>query len=115
MYKKRDTVNFSLDAIFTIHEMRSALIGCGYTAPGHDQLCYASFKHLPDEAIHVLQGLFNMIWSKGVIPSGWKRLVMLLFVKPGKDPSCADSYRPIALTSNLCKLMEKMIVTFPGT
>lgn len=56
--------------------------------------------------MYVLLGLFHKIWSEGVIPSGWKRAV----IKPGKDPSCADSYRPIALTTNLCKLMEKMIV-----
>lgn len=73
------------------------------------------FKHLPDNVIHVHLGLFNTSWSEGVIPSGWKRAVILPFVKPGKDPSCADVYRPIALTSNLCKLMETMIVIFPGT
>lgn len=36
--------------------------------------------------------------------------MVLPFGKPGKDPSSAASYRPIALTSNLCKLMEKLIV-----
>ena len=115
MYKKRDTVDYSFDADFTIHEMCSVLIGCGYTDPGHDQLCYVMFKHLHDEVIHVLLGLFNTIWSERVIPSGWKCAVILPLVKPGKDPSCADSYRPIPLTCNLCKLMEKMIVIFPGT
>ena len=49
------------------------------------------------------------MWSEGVIPSGWKRAVILSLVKPVKDPSYADSYKPIALTSNLCKLMEKMV------
>ena len=40
----------------------------------------------------------------------WKSAVVLLFVKPGKDPSSAGSYRPFALTSNLCKSMTKMLV-----
>jgi hypothetical protein len=90
VYKNRDTVEFSLDAVFTIHDMHSALIGCRFPAPGHDQLCHVMFKHLPDEVIHVFLGLFNTIWSEGVIPSGLKRAVMLTFVKPGKNPSCAD-------------------------
>lgn len=29
--------------------------------------------------------------------------------KPGKDPALAESYRPIALTSHLGKVMEKMV------
>ena len=35
--------------------------------------------------------------------------IILAFVKPGKDKFLAASYRPIALTSCLCKLMEKMV------
>lgn len=45
-----------------------------------------------------------------MLPSGWKRAVVFHFVKPGKDPSSPASYRPFALTSNLCKFMEKLIV-----
>ena len=29
--------------------------------------------------------------------------------KPGKDKSEMTSYRPIALTSNMCKVMERMV------
>lgn len=36
-------------------------------------------------------------------------LVIIPMGKPGKDKSEITSYRPIALTSNLCKLMERMI------
>lgn len=72
VYKKRDTVDSSLDAVFTIHEMCSALIGCGYTAPDHDQLCYVMFKHLPDEVIHDLLGLFYKIWIEGGYTFGLK-------------------------------------------
>ena len=39
VFKKRDTVDSSLDAVFTIHAMGLALKGCGYTAPGHDRSC----------------------------------------------------------------------------
>lgn len=33
----------------------------------------------------------------------------MAFLKEGKDPSAPASYRPIALTSYLCKLLEMMI------
>ena len=32
------------------------------------------------------------------------------FDKPGKDPANAGNHRPVALTSHLCKWMEKIIV-----
>lgn len=35
--------------------------------------------------------------------------VVIPIRKPSKDPSNPTSYRPIALTSNICKVMEQMI------
>lgn len=43
------------------------------------------------------------------MPKTWKEAVVIPIRKPGKDPSKPISYRPIALTSNLCKIMERMI------
>ena len=34
---------------------------------------------------------------------------MIPIAKPGKDPSQVTNYRPISLTSCLCKLMEKLV------
>ena len=44
------------------------------------------------------------------MPKNWKTAVILPFNKPGKDPSNAGNYRPIALTSHMCKWMEKILV-----
>ncbi|MBJ5505526.1 reverse transcriptase family protein, partial [Salmonella enterica subsp. enterica serovar Derby] len=35
--------------------------------------------------------------------------IVLPFPKPGKDPAIPSNYRPIALTSCLCKLLERMV------
>lgn len=46
------------------------------------------------------------------MPFQWKEFIIVYCViicKPGKDPNLAESYRPIALTSHVGKIMEKMI------
>ena len=39
----------------------------------------------------------------------WLFATIIPILKPGKDPNEADSYRPIALTNCLCKVMERMV------
>ena len=64
------------------------------------------FKHLPSEVWGKILSLFNEIWTTEVLPSGLKRVVVLPFVKHGKDEYSPASYRPIALTPNLCILIS---------
>ena len=52
----------------------------------------------------------NLIWSKGRLPSSWKHAVITPIPKIGKYPKHPNSYRPIALTSTLCKIMVRIIV-----
>jgi len=40
------------------------------------------------------------------LPKQWKESIIVPICKPGKDPSLAESYRPIALTSHVGKIME---------
>jgi len=86
----------------------------GNSKPGQDQLCYVMFRQLPDEALKIILNLFNKIWREGVIPVSWKSALILPFGKPGKDLGNAGNYRPIALTSHLCKWIEKIIVHRPA-
>ena len=53
--------------------------------------------------------LFITIWSTGDLPSIWRVAVCLPIPKPGKDHLQATNYRPISLTSCLCKVLEKMV------
>ena len=57
----------------------------------------------------ILLQLFNTIWLSGKIPSSWKEAIVLPIPKPNKDLSDPTNYRPIALTSCLCKTMERMV------
>ncbi|GFU01164.1 RNA-directed DNA polymerase from mobile element jockey [Trichonephila clavipes] len=42
-------------------------------------------------------------------PNAWKTAVIIPVLKPGKDPTRADSHRPISLLPILSKLAEKII------
>lgn len=42
------------------------------------------------------------------LPVTWKRAIIILIPKPGKDHSVLTSNWPIALKSTLCKVMERM-------
>ena len=45
------------------------------------------------------------------MPPEWKHATVISIVNPGKDASKPESYRPLSLTSCLCKVMERMINT----
>jgi len=95
---------------FSIDELESAIAQCkNGTAPGEDMITYEMLKHFPPSSLVIILELYNRIWETGILPQNWKHSIVLPFVKPGKDPSSPDSYRPIALTSALCKIMERMI------
>ena len=66
-------------------------------------------KHLSEEGLRKLLCLFNKVWEEGNIPRCWKEAIIIPIRKPGKDAAKPANYRPIALTSNVCKSMERMV------
>ena len=51
----------------------------------------------------------NEIWRTGKFPEDWHKAVIIHIPKPGKDKTETTNYRPTALTSCICKTMERMI------
>ena len=98
-----------LDLPFTLFELRRALLNVRQTSPGKDGVCYSMLAHLTDSALEAVLRLFNNIWDTGKLPSVWKQSVIVPILKPGKDSSNPSSYRPIALTSQLGKTMERLV------
>ena len=94
---------------FTVMELKTALKSSSNTAPGEDKTSYPMLRHLSESALEFLLYMYNVIWRTGDFPGVWRDAVVLPFLKPGKDPTIPESYRPIALTSCVCKLMEKMV------
>jgi hypothetical protein len=50
--------------------------------------------------------LFNMSFQSGIVPDEWKTANVLPIFKGG-DKSKPENYRPISLTSQVCKVMER--------
>ena len=66
-------------------------------------------KPLPDSFLGTLLHIFNNIWTPGVFPESWRLATIIPIPKPGKDHAEPTNYRPTALTSCLCKTLERMI------
>ena len=101
--------NVSLNALFTLREMETQLERCKDTAPGPDDIMISMIKNLATPAKSTLLTALNKLWEAGVYPEQWRREIKLPFLKPGKDPNLPSSYRPITLTSCICKLFERMV------
>ena len=94
---------------FTLQEFLSALSSCSDSAPGADDITYSMIKNLPVETQKFLLSIINKIWKESAFPEAWEIAILLAFLKPKKDGATPSNYRPIALTSCICKLMEKMV------
>ena len=94
---------------FSFDELKLALQKCNDSAAGLDSIHYQLLTHLPEESLYVLLSIFNHIWSSGMFPSSWREAEVVPIPKPGKDSSNPGNYRPIALTSCVCKTMERLV------
>jgi ribonuclease HI len=94
---------------FSIHELEVSLASAHNTAVGEDKIHYEMLRHLPATSKDVFLNIINGVWVGGEFPDSWRKAIVIPIPKPGKDPTVASSYRPIALTSCLCKTMERMV------
>lgn len=95
--------------MFSMTELNRVLKKARKTTPGKDQVNYCMLNNLSNRGKEVLLKLYNKVWEVGSLPSQLKESIIVPICKPGKDPSLAESYRPIALTSHVSKTMEKII------
>ena len=94
---------------FNLDELKDAISKAHDTATGPDEVHYQMLKHLPPKSLQALLDIFNDMWETGTFPESWELATVIPIPKPGKDHAEPNSYRPIALTSCLCKTLERMI------
>lgn len=93
----------------TLQELEYALSLTNDSAPGPDDICYSMLKNLAPSGKTFLLSLFNCIFKEGKFPKQWKEAYIIPILKEGKLSTSSGSYRPIALTSCLCKVLERII------
>ena len=77
-------------------------------AVGPDGLSARMLKLCMYQVAPILTKLFNLSLSSGHLPSGWKQANIVPVYKKG-DRSNVANYRPIALTSIVCKMLESIV------
>lgn len=78
-------------------------------APGEDEIYPVFIKKTSCYLIFPLRKLFQSSLNAGFLPVGWRKGVIVPIYKKNGQPSSPASYRPICLTSVICKLMERII------
>jgi ribonuclease HI len=107
--KFNTNLSLSYNSDFTKFELRRALQNTNNTSAGPDGISYSMIKNLSDSSLSNLLSLYNRIWQENVFPNSWRLATVIPILKPNKDPTNPLNYRPIALTSCLSKILEKMI------
>ena len=79
-------------------------------AGGPDGMVPDLLKHLPLNTQKELLFILNASWTTGWCPQAWRTATIVPFLMKEKYPQAVSSYRPIALTSAIGKLLERLIV-----
>ena len=106
-YRSDSSLNYN--SPFTEIELKNSLKKSHLSAPRPDGITYPMIKHLSQNSLKNLLHLFNRIFKEHVFPAAWHDAIVIPFPKPEKDSSDPKNYRPIALTSCLYKILEKMV------
>ena len=77
-------------------------------ASGPDKICNRFLKEFAAEIAPYFTVLFQASLNQGIIPNDWKKAFVVPIFKKG-DHSSPANYRPISLTSVVCKLLEHII------
>lgn len=79
-------------------------------APGFDEISPRILKELPKKTIILLTLIYNTILRLESFPMQWKKVQVIMLLKPGKPPERATSYRPISLLPRMSKLFERLLL-----
>ena len=77
-------------------------------SPGPDQIHPKVLNELADVIDVPLCIIFNSSFESGTVPEAWKVGQISALFKKG-DKKSASNYRPVSLTSVICKTMEKLV------
>lgn len=94
----------------TMEELADVILTVNQAAPGPDQITNSMIKLIfnshPVELLNIVNCSLQHTW----IPSAWKIAKVVLLRKNQSLGYVLDNIRPISLTSNLVKIIEKFFI-----
>ncbi|KAG8340219.1 hypothetical protein TRVL_08953 [Trypanosoma vivax] len=78
------------------------------TVPGDGEIHCEELKQLGRVSRRCILRLLNYSLCTGQVPAKWRNSVTAPLLKPNKQANSMASFRPVTLTSALCKLMERI-------
>lgn len=104
-----------LDQPLTLKELeRSLRMSPNDKAPGSDGLPAEFYKPYRDVLLPHLLRVFQEAVKTGHLPTSMREAIIILILKPGKDPSLPGSYRLISLLPVDIKLLAKVLANRLG-
>ena len=100
---------FAYNKPFKLRDLKRSIKKSKDSTPGPDGIHYRLLKNLPDSSLKVLLDIINKHWNSQTFPESWREAILIPIPKPGKDHSDPGNFRPIALTSCVCKTVERMV------
>lgn len=94
--------NHIISMPITLSELNAAIASRKSIASGPDNISPVMLKHLPTNAVEYLLNILNKILLLNKIPDSWKEFIVI----PIPKANSTTAFRPIALSSALCKTME---------
>jgi endonuclease/exonuclease/phosphatase family metal-dependent hydrolase len=95
---------------FVLEEVRAAVFANPISdSIDSDNINVRHLRHLPPEGMEALRDLFQTSLDQGELPKMWKRSTCFALLKKEKPADTAGSYRPVSLTSCLCRSMERIL------
>lgn len=101
--------NSILESPFSLANLESALTVKKKSAPGFDYITYSLLRNLPRSGKTLLLDIYNCWWIGGEFPLDFKKIIVTLILKPGKDGNIPTSYRPISMLPCVTKTFERLI------
>ena len=101
-YPLYEATAFEEDMIFHLKNLNTS------KSPGPDEIHPRVLKELSEQLAHPLCLLFDKSMDAGKLPTAWKTAEIRPIHKKGSK-SIASNYRPISLTSIVCKIFEHFV------
>ena len=67
--------------------------------------------HLPHKWLKLLHCIYQKCYEEGIVPTIWKQSLIIPILKQGKPRTEPSNYRPISFTSQIGKVLEKMVLS----